>query len=35
VVLDDADLDRAVPGAAFGRFLHQRANLHVYQPHRG
>jgi aldehyde dehydrogenase (NAD+) len=23
VVLDDADLDRAVPGAAFGRFLHQ------------
>src|SRR5581483_3576959 len=23
VVLDDADLDRAVPGAVFGRFLHQ------------
>jgi len=23
VVLDDADLDRAVPGTAFGRFLHQ------------
>ena len=23
VILDDADLDRAVPGAVFGRFLHQ------------